>query len=157
MAIDQSLIGTAMEPFTVEVERGAIRLFAEAMGETNPLYFDREAARRHGYADVLAPATFPTSFRPPQRQPWLLGLDESRILAGEQFFRYERPIVAGDVLECRLHFTGVEDKQGRSGTMQLIQQELRAVDRTGRLVVTNGRVIVYRAPGTLGAAKQSER
>jgi acyl dehydratase len=155
MEADKSLVGTATPPFLVEVERGAIRLFADALQDENPLYRDPAAARRLGYADVVAPPTFPTNFRPPQRPPWLLGLDEGRILAGEQYFNYERPIVAGDVFECRLHFVGIEEKEGRSGTMQLLIQELRAVDRQGKLVVTNGRVVVYRAPGALGANKQA--
>jgi acyl dehydratase len=153
MEVDKSLVGTATAPFTVEVEKGAIRLFTEALQDENPLYRDVAFARRMGYADVVAPPTFPTSFRPPQRQAWMLGLDEGRILAGEQYFNYERPIVAGDVLECRLHFVGIEEKQGRSGNMQLLIQELRAVDRDGKLVVTNGRVVVYRTPGALNANK----
>lgn len=153
MEVDKSLIGSATPPFTVEVEKGAIRLFAEALQDDNPIYRDAEAARRLGYKDVVAPPTFPTSFRPPQRQPWMVGLDEGRILAGEQYFNYERPIVAGDRLECRLHFVGIEEKTGRSGSMQLLIQELRAVDSEGRLVVTNGRVVVYRTPGALSASK----
>ena len=32
--IDRSLIGTETAPFTAEVERGAIRRFAEAIGDT---------------------------------------------------------------------------------------------------------------------------
>jgi hydroxyacyl-ACP dehydratase HTD2-like protein with hotdog domain len=153
MNIDKSLVGTATPPFIVEVEKGAIRLFADALQDENPLYRDTFLARHLGYADVIAPPTFPTSFRPPQRQQWMVGLDEGRILAGEQYFNYERPIVAGDVLECRLHFVGVEEKVGRSGNMQLLIQEMRAVDEDGKLVVTNGRVVVYRAPGALSASK----
>jgi acyl dehydratase len=155
MEVDKSLVGTATPPFTVEVERGAILRFAEALQDENPLYRDVEFARRMGYRDIVAPPTFPASFRPPQRQQWMLGLDEGRILAGEQYFHYERPVVAGDVFECRLHFVGIEEKEGRSGAMQLLIQELRAVDKEGKLVVTNGRVVVYRAPGALNANKKA--
>lgn len=151
MDVDLSFVGTATDPFTVEVERGSIRLFAEAIQDDSPQYRDVAAARALGYADLVAPPTFPTSFRPLRRQPWMLGLDEGRILAGEQYFKYQRPILAGDVLECRLHLVAVEEKQGRSGRMQVLIQELRAVDADGRLVVANGRVVVYRAPGALAA------
>lgn len=149
MEVDKSLVGTATPPFIVDVERGAIRLFVDALQDENPLHRDAGFARSMGYGDIVAPPTFPTTFRPPQRQPWMVGLDEGRILAGEQYFNYERPIVAGDVLECRLHFVAIEEKEGRSGNMQLLVQELRAVDREGKLVVTNGRVVVYRAAGAL--------
>lgn len=150
--VDKSLIGTATPAFVVEVEKGAIRQFALALEDHNPLYHDVEAARAMGFSHVIAPPTFAASFRPPQRQAWLVNLDEGRIMAGEQYFRYERPLVAGDVLECRIHFVGVEEKQGRSGAMQLIIQEMRATDQNGNLVVTNGRVVVYRAPGAFGGA-----
>lgn len=149
MEVDRSFIGTAGEPFVVEVEKGAIRRFAEALGDDNPLYRDEAHARSLGYAGIVAPPTFPASFRPPTRQPWVRQLEEGRILAGEQYFRYARPIVAGDVFECRLHLVDVEEKEGRSGKMQLLVQELRAVALDGTTVVTNGRVIVYRAGGEL--------
>ncbi|MBV6305825.1 MaoC family dehydratase N-terminal domain-containing protein [Candidimonas humi] len=151
MEVDLSWIGKATEPFVVEIEKGAIRVFAEAIGDTDPLSFDESLARSRGYMGLVAPLTFPASFRPPRRQPWLAGLDEGRILAGEQYFRYARRVVAGDVLDCRLCLLRVEEKSGRSGTMQLLVQEMQATDRSGALVVSNGRVVVYRSAGKLGA------
>ena len=149
MEVNRSFIGTATEPFIIEVEKGAIRNFADALGETNPLYYDEAFARANGYAGLLAPPTFPVSFRPPVRQAWLRDLDEGRILAGEQTFKYVRPVVAGDVLECRLHLVAIEEKQGKSGSMELLFQELRALDSKGQLVVTNGRMTIYRSAGAL--------
>jgi len=81
--IDRSLIGTWSEPFVVDVEKGAIRKFAEAIGDPNPLYFDERFARQHGYPGLLAPPTFPISFRPPFEPSWSIALDRRRILAGE--------------------------------------------------------------------------
>ena len=149
--IDRGFIGMATDPFTVEVEKGAIHRFCEALGETNPLYLDEAYARARGHAGVVAPPTFACTFRPPDRQSWLLPLEEGRILAGEQIFSYVRPLVAGDVLECRMHLLDIEEKQGRSGTMYLYQQEVRAVDAGGTLVVRNRRVVVYRSAGKLAA------
>lgn len=150
MEVDRSFIGTAMDPFVVDVEKGAIRSFAEAIGETNPLYFDEARAQAAGFRSLVAPPTFAASFRPPQRQPWLLPLDEGRILAGEQVFTSRRRIVAGDVLSCQMHLVDVTEKQGRSGTLEFIVQELRAHDPAGELVVTNRRVVIYRSAGALG-------
>lgn len=152
MEVDRSYVGTATEPFIVEVEKGAIRAFAQAIGDDDPLCRDEAHARSLGYAGLVAPLTFPASFRPPQRQPWMLGLDESRVLAGEQYFKYERRVVSGDILTCQLHLVRVDEKVGRSGTMQILVQELRATDQQGNLVVTNGRINVYRAPGALQGA-----
>ncbi len=153
MEVDRSYIGTATAPFVVEVEKGAIRAFADAIGDSNPLCRDEAYARSRGYQGLVAPLTFPASFRPPQRQPWMVGLDESRVLAGEQYFKYARRVVAGDILTCRLHLVRIDEKEGRSGTMELLIQELRATDQNGDLVVTNGRIAVYRAPGALQSAQ----
>jgi len=143
--IDRSLIGTWSEPFVVDVEKGAIRKFAEAIGDPNPLYFDERFARQHGYPGLLAPPTFPISFRPPFEPSWSIALDRRRILAGEMRFRYVRSIVAGMRIECRLHFTGVDEKQGRKGTMELLRQEMVGNEVGGAPLFTHFRTTVYRS------------
>ena len=143
--IDRALIGTSAAPFAVEVEKGAIRRFAEAVGETAEIYFDEAFARSLGYPGIVAPPTFPTTFRPPSKPAWVLGLDEGRILAGEQGFRYWRPILAGERLHCELRFTDVQDKHGRNGNMELIIQDLVVTSLSGDMVCVNRRVVVYRA------------
>ncbi|MGB3289325.1 MAG: MaoC family dehydratase N-terminal domain-containing protein [Burkholderiaceae bacterium] len=152
MEVDRSFVGTATEPFVIEVEKGSIRAFSEAIGDHNPLSRDEAYAKSRGFSGLVAPLTFPASFRPPERQPWMLGLDESRVLAGEQYFKYVRRIVSGDILTCQLHLVRIDEKAGRSGTMEILTQELRAMDQHGKLVVTNGRIAVYRAPGALQRA-----
>ena len=100
---------------------------------------------------MIAPPTFAVTFRPPLRPPWQAALDEGRYLAGEQWFKSERTIVAGDVFTCRLHLVDVAEKQGRNGRLQFMHVEMRAHDASGQLVVTNGRVTAYRAIGALKA------
>ena len=46
--IDKSLIGKEYPPFRVEVEKRWIRSFAEAVGDTNPIYFNEGAAQAAG-------------------------------------------------------------------------------------------------------------
>ncbi|WP_375460045.1 MaoC family dehydratase N-terminal domain-containing protein [uncultured Enterovirga sp.] len=142
--VDRSLVGTETPPFTVEVERGAIRRFSEAIGDDNPLFRDPAVARSHGYADIVAPPTFPTSFRLPGDPVWISGLDRRRIVAGEMSFETRRPITAGTVLTCRMRLAGIEDKAGRKGVMQLIHQHLEGRDDQGQIVFVAGRTTVYR-------------
>lgn len=143
--IDRSLIGQLSEPFTVEVEAGAIRKFADAIGDPNPLYRDAAHARALGYRNVVAPPTFPTCFRPPKEPPWFAPLDRRRVVAGQTSFDYVRPIVAGMRLSCRVRFVGVEDKQGSKGHMELLHQAVEGRDENGELVFTAGRSTVYRS------------
>ncbi len=51
--IGQTASYTAPEP----LGRAAIRYFAAAVGDANPLYTDPAYAREHGYDDVIAPPT----------------------------------------------------------------------------------------------------
>jgi acyl dehydratase len=142
--IDRALIGSSAASFAVEVEKGAIRRFAEAIGETTPIYFDEAFARSLGYPGIVAPPTFPTTFLPPSKPAWVLGLDEGRILAGEQGFRYWRPIVAGDRLQCEFRLTDVQDKRSSKGSMELMIQDLIVTSLSGDTVCINRRVVIYR-------------
>lgn len=143
--IDRSLIGTAMPAFEVDVERGAIRKFARAIGDENPLFHDVAHARAHGHADIVAPPTFPTTFRPVADAPWMAPLDRRRIMAGTVAFTYERPVVAGMRLACILGLTGVDEKRGSKGLMELMRQDMRVEDDAGGLVLVFSRTTVYRS------------
>lgn len=143
--IDRSLIGQYAAPFEVEVEKGAIRRFAEAIGDANPLYHDEAHARSRGHASVVAPPTFATCFRPPEDPPWIAALDRRRIVAGQVSFELQRPIVAGMRLTCRLQFVGVDEKAGSKGRMELLHQAMQGFDEAGRLVFVAGRSTVYRS------------
>ncbi|SLN63871.1 FAS1-like dehydratase domain-containing protein [Oceanibacterium hippocampi] len=145
--IDRSLIGSEFGPYTVEVEKGAIRKFAEAIGDPNPVYRDAAAAQAQGYAGIIAPPTFPVTFYPPEEPVWTRDLDRRRILAGEQHFTYSRPVVAGDVLTCRVIFRDVQEKSGKSGRMEILHQEIRGEDADGKHVFSIARSTVYREAG----------
>ncbi|MEP7329794.1 MAG: MaoC family dehydratase N-terminal domain-containing protein [Betaproteobacteria bacterium] len=143
--IDRTLIGSITQPFHVDVERGAIRKFADAIGDPSLLYRDADYARAMGYDGIIAPPTFPTCFRPAVEPPWFEHLDRRRVVAGQVSFDYQRPIVAGMRLACTLKFVGVDDKAGSKGRMELLHQAMEGRDDTGELVFVAGRTTVYRS------------
>jgi acyl dehydratase len=105
MPLDQSFVGRswpATEPYLVGREK--IREFARAIGADDAAYHDPEAARALGYADVVAPPTFPVAITMSASRQIIedpaLGLDYSRVVHGDQRFAYTRPVVAGDALIC---------------------------------------------------------
>jgi acyl dehydratase len=117
MPLDQSFIGRVYPPSApYQVGREKIREFATAIGADDPLHFDVEAARAAGYADLVAPATFPIVITMRTSRVIVddpgLGIDYSRVVHGEQRFAYERPVVAGDELVC---VNTVEDITERAG------------------------------------------
>jgi acyl dehydratase len=117
MPLDPSFVGRSWPPTQPYlVGREKIREFARAIGATDSAYHDPEAARALGYADVVAPPTFPVvvtmgSSRQIIEDPEL-GIDYSRVVHGDQKFAYVRPVVAGDSLVC---VNTVEEITSRGG------------------------------------------
>jgi acyl dehydratase len=118
MPLDQSYVGRSYPPTEpYQVGREKIREFARAIGATDREYLDPEAARALGYADVVAPPTFPIIFTMASSHRQIvedpeLGIDYSRVVHGDQRFAYRRPIVAGDALVC---VNTVEEITSRGG------------------------------------------
>ena len=47
--IDRKFIGMALPEFSAQVEAGALRFFAKAIGQTDPIYIDEAEAREAGH------------------------------------------------------------------------------------------------------------
>jgi len=53
--LDKPKIGHKFPPFTVELKKSPLRLFAKTIGEANPIYTDEEAAKKAGYRSLPMP------------------------------------------------------------------------------------------------------
>ena len=145
MALDPVNVGREFasgEPYVVGREK--VREFARAVGESSPLCHDVAAARAAGYADVVAPTTFPiivtleamsVSIQDPS-----VGVDWSRIVHGDQRFSYERPVVAGDELTVR---TVIESIKAAAGN-DMIGLRGDLLDASGALVGSTWTTLVQR-------------
>jgi acyl dehydratase len=146
----EKYLGMSSEPRTIDVERGFLKFFAKATGETNPIHFDEAAARAAGHRDIVAPPTYLFTLHmgtPSQRADLFdvengLGLDTSRILHGEQSFTFHRPIYAGDRVTLTSTITDIYDKKG--GALELVVQETRGVNAEGDLLAEMRNVTVVR-------------
>lgn len=150
MAIDPKHIGVVSEPRTIDVEKGQLRFFARATGETDPIYFDEEAARAAGHPTIPAPPTFLFSLQlgaPAKRGDLFdvengVGVDMRRILHGEQSFTYHRPIYAGDQMTLITTTKDIYAKKG--GALEFIVQHTEGVNAQGQLCVEMQVVTVVR-------------
>ncbi len=136
MPLNQALVGKEYPPVRYEVGREKLREFAVALGETDPIYHEEEAARAAGHPDLPAVPTFPIvlALRAGQivyGDP-ALGLDYSRIVHGEQEFVYHRPIHAGDRLLAAGRVAAVEAK----GRHELLTVETEVTTEAGEPVCT---------------------
>jgi acyl dehydratase len=148
MPLDPSFVGRSWpptEPYLVGREK--IREFARAIGAEDAAYHDPDAARAIGYADVVAPPTFPTvvtmaASRQVVADPEL-GIDYSRVVHGDQKFSYSRPVVAGDELTC---VNTVEEITARGGH-DFLTIRTDVSDASGAVVVTAWSKLVQRGEG----------
>jgi acyl dehydratase len=149
MSVDQSVIGTEFPPLTMTVDAGRLRFFAKAIGETNPVFTDPEAAKAAGHRDLPVPPTFlfGIELESPDPFAWLsgMGVDLRRVLHGEQSFTYHSPAMAGDVLTVTPRIGNVYSKKG--GALDFIEKSSTVARENGDLVAELTTVIVVRNPG----------
>lgn len=143
--LDKNAIGRSSPPTLNEVEKGAIRRFAEALGDYNPIYYDEEYARASGFPTIVAPPTFPASFHSAADLRELLGVGIKSLLHAEQAFDYERPIMAGDRIYVSTRVADVLEKTGPAGKMDVAVIEDEGRDEEGTLVFRARRTLVVRA------------
>jgi len=146
--LNTRLRGQKLKPHTFEVEKGRLRFFAQATGQTDPIYTDEASARAAGYPGLPVPPTF--FFCMDMESPHffefhtLLGLNMQRLLHGEQSFEYHRMAFAGDVLTFESEIGDIFDK--RNGALEFAVKTTRVSNARGEHIADLRQVIVQ--PGT---------
>jgi acyl dehydratase len=145
MTLDRELVGRSYPPSAVyEVGRAKIAEFAAAVGATDPVHTDAEAARAAGHADVIAPPTFAIVVSLEAAMAVLqdpdVGLDYSRVVHGEQKFAHHRPVRAGD----RLVATTTIDAARTVAGNDLLTARVDLATEDGEPVCTSTSMLVAR-------------
>jgi acyl dehydratase len=140
----KEFVGLSSQPVRNVVERGAVRRFAEAIAGPSPLYVDEEAARSSRYGGLLAPPTFPRTFDYGRIEG--LELPPAGLIHGEFRISYERPLLVGDEVLCRMRLKDSYDKQGRRGLLGFLVFERTGEGSDGRRVFTTNDTVVVTEP-----------
>ncbi len=144
--LDRQYIGHTMPKFSATVEKGRLRFFAKAIGETDPVYTDEAAAQAAGHPGLPVPPTFFFCLEMESPDPAairnLLGLDYRRVLHGEQGFTYHRMAYAGDVLSFEQRIEDIYDKKG--GALDFVLRKTRVTNQRGEHVADLRTVTVQR-------------
>ena len=135
-----SFVGLRSKPVRNTVERGAVRRFAEAIADPSPLYVDDEAAARSRYGRIIAPPTFPRTFDYGRIEG--LELPPAGLIHGEFHISYERPLLVGDEILCRMQLKDSYDKRGRRGLLGFLVFERTGEDSDGARIFTTNDVVV---------------
>lgn len=144
--IDRAHIGRKLPPATLEIEKGRLRFFAKAIGETSLVYTDETAAKAAGYPSLPAPPTFifaaeldAGTLLPALRD---MGVDLRRILHGEQQFTYLSPVCAGDTITVASQITDIYDK--KNGALEFLVKDSSVTNQHGATIAKMRSVIVVR-------------
>ena len=154
----RAVIGVESEPWTLEVEKTSVRMFARAVGYTDPLFYDEDFAKSKGYRSLPAPphylgtpiynpAESDPTFGGPRRGPRLKH-NLKRVLNGGTDIEYlttgpQDAICAGDVLTASSKIAELSERKGSIGTMLITVTET-TYRRDGKVVaVARGTGIAY--------------
>jgi acyl dehydratase len=109
--------GKTYPPYEYEVGREKIREYAYAVGEDNPVYFDRERARVAGFRDIPAPPMFAVVYSAGAIGPAVLdpdvGINFAMMVHGGQEFIWAEPVCADDTITTEAAVKDVYEKAGR--------------------------------------------
>jgi acyl dehydratase len=131
-----SAVGKVFPSVSYAVGREKVREYARAVGETNPLHLDPEAARAAGHRDVVAPPMFATVYTSPAIGPAFVdpdvGIDFARMVHGAQEFVWGPLVVAGDEIATEVEVTEIYERTG----MRFYVFESRSDNQDGERVCT---------------------
>jgi acyl dehydratase len=134
---DRSALGVESTPISYDVEKGAIRKFAEAIGDEDPIYYDEQAAQAAGFNTIVAPPTFLCTFRAQELPDLKIRFGRVRLNGGNEY-EYYRPIYAGDTITLTATYADVTERTGRTGNMVFVFTDLTFRNQHGD-VVARGR------------------
>jgi acyl dehydratase len=116
MPVNTQAVGKTYEPTLYAVGREKIKEYARAVGETNPVHLDLEAARAAGYADVVAPPMFAVVYSSPSVAPLIfdpeIGINFAMMVHGGQAFEWGPLVVAGDEITTTANVKDISERAG---------------------------------------------
>ena len=116
MPVNEAAIGKRFPAFIYEVGKEKIAEYARAVGEDNPVYFDRDKAKEDGFRDVPAPPMFAVVYSSGSVAPAIfdpdVGINFAMMVHGGQEFVWGEPVVAGDVITTETSVKDISEKGG---------------------------------------------
>ena len=150
------LLGKTGEVITMEVEKGAIKRYADAVGDYNPRYWDEEYAKTSKYGSIIAPPGFfgwPTRWTGIQpvfpdiysgeAKVALIQAGYTRYLYGGTDFEFYRPIRAGDILKGYPKVATIIEREGKSGQLIFVSIETTYTNQNGDVVAKQSHNFVF--------------
>jgi acyl dehydratase len=110
-------IGKSFPSTVYAAGREKIKEYAYAVGESNLLHLDPEAARSAGHADVVAPPMFCVVYSSPSVAPAIfdpnVGINFAMMVHGGQQFEWGPLVVAGDEITTTTTVKDISERDGK--------------------------------------------
>ncbi len=119
------MIGIEHAPSYYEIEKEPIRRWADAIGDSNPLYHDEEYAKKLGYRSLIAPPSFLTNYDFPVK-PGKFNMFPhitNRVLNGGNEYEFYKPVQAGDSIARTFRVASITEREGKLGKMIIVISE----------------------------------
>ena len=116
MPVNTQAVGKSYPPVEYEVGKEKVGEYARAVGEENPVYFDRAAAKEAGFRDVVAPPMFAVVYSwgavaLPAVDPDV-DLNFAMLVHGGQEFVWGEPVCTGDAISTVASVKDISEKGG---------------------------------------------
>ena len=150
------LIGKVGDIRVMEVEGGAIRRYADAVDDRNPVYWDEEYAKNSRYGSIIAPPGFfgwPTTWTGGMPIRARLADEVSTVLAQAGYvlgldggieYEFFCPVRAGDVLTALPRVMDVYEREGKAGKLVFFVIETTYTNLSGDLVAKEHQTLIRR-------------
>jgi acyl dehydratase len=131
-----SMVGIPFPSEIMEVEKGHIRKFAQAVGDANPLWQDEAYAYRTRYKSIIAPPTFLQDEGTIDAVDKLMEVNcplKNLLNGGMEVECYE-PMKPGDVITTQAKLVSLQEKEGKKGKLIIMVVEVTYTNQQGHLV-----------------------
>lgn len=148
MALSKDIVGRKLDSYKFTVERGKVREFCKAIGETNPIYLDPAEAKKAGFEDTPIPPTFQTTFMfwgYPKIWDDMkdMGIDVGRLLHMKEEYTYLKPVYPGVTVSAAGEVIDV-----KTGKMDMVTFKTTYSNEKGEPCIEAEMAIVIRPEGT---------
>ncbi|MBI4287355.1 MAG: MaoC family dehydratase N-terminal domain-containing protein [Chloroflexi bacterium] len=140
----RSAVGVDSPPVVYDIEKGAVKKFALAIEDPNPLYQDENVARKTEYGGIIAPPTFPSMLRNPAVVDKVFNFKTplKGLLNGGNELEYLKPIKVGDVISVTAKLVDIKERTGAMGKMIFFFAETAYKNQKGEVVCLGRQTLI---------------